>query len=225
MNPISKTRLYCLLLPLSLTLIILASLTARASDLSITAKGGVYLPTDKELQSGYSVQADLNWRVFYLFGQYIETERRIAGQRAGMTNIWGFGLGMKVPIGDYVKVWGQMGYYHPTTDLVDGSKYEESHWLYWKEWGAPRNYDVGWYTHQYDYKIQGNFGGALGIDLLYPISKYMTVGFSAGYQSLKLQETFYARSKGWTQQAGWIQTIEDKNYSGFTLGIEASWRF
>jgi len=206
-------------------LFFLLPLGVWASDVSVTAKGGAYLPTDKELQSGYSVQADLNWKVFYLFGQYIETERRIAGQRAGTTDIWGFGLGMKVPVGDYVKAWGQMGYYHPTTDLVDGSKYEESHWLYWRKWGTNHNYDVGWYTHQYNYKIQGGFGGALGIDLLYPISKHLILGFSAGYQALKFHETFYARSKGWTQGAGWIQTIQDKNYSGFILEVEATWRF
>ena len=205
--------------------ILIFPLNVWPSDLSLTAKGGVYLPTDKELQSGYTAQVDLNWKAFYAFGQYIETRRRIGGQRAGTANIWGFGLGMKVPVGDYIKVWGQMGYYHPTTDLVDGSKYEESHWLYWKEWGAPRNYDVGWYTHQYDYKIQGNFGGALGIDLLYPISKHVTAGFSAGYQVLGFKETFYARGKGWTQECGWIQAIKDKNYSGFILGMEATWRF
>lgn len=204
--------------------IMLFVVPAMASDFSLSAKGGVYLPTDKELQSGYSAQVDLSWRVFYVYGQYIETQRRIAGQLAGTTDVLGFGLGMKVPLNSYIKVWGQIGYYLPTTDLTDGNKYAESHGFYWNKWGLEHGYNVHAYSI-YEYKIQGSLGGALGVDMSYPISKHITANFSTGYYTLKFHETFYARVPNWKPTSGRIQTISDKDYSGITFSIGTTIKF
>lgn len=209
-------------------LVVLLALMATpcfASDWSVDGKAGVYLPIDKELQGGYSAQVDVNWKAFYVFGQYLETQRRIAGQLAGKTNILGFGMGMKIPVGDYIRVWGQMGYYLPTTDLAINGKYDESKCLQWRKWGTEHSYNVDGYSAAYNYKIQGNVGGALGIDLLYPISEHTTVGFSTGYQALKFHETYVAKSAGWTSDSGWLQSVNDKNYSGVTFGFEVKISF
>lgn len=200
------------------------------SDLSLSAKGGGYAPVDDELRMGYQAQVNIEWKPIYLFGQYLNTQRRIAGQCAGSTDIYGFGIGIDVPVHKYVSLWGQFGYYLPNSSLEGtwsgwGSHtFVETLSLYWRRWGEEHHYNVSAYTI-YKYRIQPNFGGQLGIDVRYPLSKHLDIGFSSGYTFLKFQETFYAMTPCWTPTNGKIETIGSKNYSGFTFGMQATWRF
>jgi len=202
-----------------------------ASDVSLTARGGVYLPTDAEMQTGKNIQVDLKWKVVYLYGSYTDMTRRIAGQQSGQYRLYSVGAGLNVPISKYVNVWGQCGYYSPSADMQDAGKLTvpdgsmgEAQFLYWREWGNDYNYDVSAYS-VYSYKVRGNIGGAVGTDIHYPITKHLEVGVSASYTFLKLPETYYAYLPQYSGNGGMIETIKDKNLSGFGIGLNLTYRF
>lgn len=220
------------LIILFLALAIFVPLSAFASDFSVTGKGGMFFPTDTQFQQGNNFQLNINWKSLYVFGSYTMTERRIAGQRAGAFDILGIGLGLSVPIHKFISLWGQAGYYIPNSELEgstagnnwdDWSNYRETHYLYWNKWGQEHNYNTKPYTI-YEYKVSGNVGGAVGLDLTYPIFKNTTVGLNVGYQLLRLREQFYARYAP-SPQTSWIETRQQANLSGAVLGLELTYRF
>ena len=213
--------------------IILLTGTAYASDVSLTVKEGMYFPTDSQFQQGNHLQLNLNWKNIYVFGSYTMTSRRIAGQRAGAFNVLGFGLGLDIPITKNLSIWGQGGYYMPNSELIgttaghdfdEWAHFQEVHYLYWQKWGVEHNYGVNSYRI-YEYQIAtGSLGGAVGLNLLQPISKHIDLGIIAGYQLLRFTETFYARYPA-RPQVSYIQTRQDANLSGLILGVSLTYKF
>jgi hypothetical protein len=212
---------------------ILLPMVVFSSDWSLNAKGGMYFPNDKDLQSGKYVQVDLQWKNVYLFGQYIpEMERRIAGQRAGMLDIWSVGMGIKFPINQYLKVYGQFGYYIPTSEMSGGKTtsdwsdcryFREAQWLYWKNWGSTHGYDVSAYQI-FEYKIKSALGAGVGLEATYPLSKHWSTGMNFGSTYLRFQETFYARNVS-NPLNSYIQTRQEKDFGGLNLGINLEYKF
>jgi len=207
--------------------------TAHASDVSLTAQGGLYFPTDAQFQQGSHLQLNLNWKNVYVFGSYTMTERRIAGQRAGAFNILGLGLGLNIPITKNLSMWGQGGYYIPKSGLVgttqgcnwdDWANFQEVHYLYWNKWGADHQYSTQGYKI-YEYRLQtGSMGGAIGINLIQPITKKLSVGVIAGYQFLRFTETFYARNVS-NPSVSYIQTRQDAKLDGCILNVSVTYKF
>ena len=203
--------------------LLLVAFPCYASDVGVEVKAGLYFPTDEEIQKGKNVQANLEWKNIYLFGQWISTERRIAGQRAGMLDIYGIGVGLKMPINKYLKVWSQIGYYIPNSEMSGTMKFEESQWLYWRDFGERFAYNGVTPLTVYSYEIKSDFGGAIGLEGKYPITKHIETGLDFGYNLLQFKEQFWARHPKVSES--WIETRQTKNFSGFTLGLSATWRF
>jgi len=206
---------------------------SQASDISLAVKGGMYFPTDSQFQQGSYLQLNLKWKNVYAFGSYTMTERRIAGQRAGAFNILGLGLGLDIPITKNFSIWGQGGYYIPKSELVgstaghefnEWAHFQEVHYLNWQKWGTEHHYNVDLYKI-YEYRVaSGNIGGAIGFNLLQPLSKHIDIGIVTGYQFLKFKETFYARNPS-CPSVSYIQTRQDANLSGLILGATLTYNF
>ncbi len=209
--------------------LVFPAISCPASDWSVNAKGGMYFPTDNELQGGKYIQAELQWKKLYVFGQWTsDMERRIAGQRAGLIDIYGIGFGVKFPISQYVKAYGQIGYYFPKSELEGKTSdwntgYYESHWLYWRSFGQTHGLNCDGYTI-FEYKIRKAIGAAIGLNIDYPLSRHLAAGLDLGYQFLRFQETFYARHP-LNPQLYYAQTRQEKDFGGFNLGINLTWRF
>ena len=195
------------------------------SDWSLEGKTGQYFPTDKEIQNGHFAQINLIRQDIYIFGSLINSERRLGGQRAGEIDIYGIGLGIKFPISKYVKFWGQVGYYIPDSQMSGTMQFEESQWLNWRDWGQRFAYNGVIPLRIYSYDIQSNFGGAIGLEGQRPLTKHLSIGMDVGYNFLQFIETFKAIHPNVAQNGSWIETRQDKNFGGATLGLKISYKF
>jgi hypothetical protein len=218
---------------LAALLVLLLPTALWASDVSLAVTGGIYFPTDTQFQEGRHIQINLKWKNIYTFGSYTMTERRIAGQGAGEFNIFGIGGGLHIPITKNLSMWGQVGYYMPKSNLTgstqDGDWYTganniEVHYLYWNQWGTNHQYNVQNYGIYECKLVAGNIGGALGLNLVQPISKKIDVGISLAYMFLRFKETFYARYAP-CPTVSYIQTRQDVKLDGGILGISITYRF
>lgn len=204
-------------------LIFIMTVPCWAIDLDLSASYRMVFFSDESLQQGQGIEIRASHKSVYLWGSYDSTEMRLYGQRAGKVNIIGAGLGLKIPLTDQIKLWFQGGYYFPESKMEGEGKFEEAQWLQWRQWGHNFSYNTDGYRI-YEYDIKPNLGGAAGLEANFLVYKNISLSVDAGYHFLRFKEQFWARNPA-CPDISYIETRQEKDFSGFTLGLNLTWRF
>jgi len=155
----------------------------------------------------------------YLFMSY--GEARVAPKGYAFTfEMLGLGAGMKREIFKNINVFGQLGYY-----LIEnswgGRKREFNEGLYaylnGRYQGASGS-SAYKYFNEYEVKNDNAFGGTIGIEMMYPLSKTDKVGFVFSKRIMKIRETVIGYKDEWGPGSRW-EYGNKRNFNSTNFGI------
>ena len=197
--------------------------TIASADYKLKLSHEMY--TEEHLDPGFGVELQvgpdkLPW---YWFASYNNADFKWGAQPWAMVDIFGTGLGIRRMIFMNVHLFGQVGYYHPTVGLAAAAReaannYVVDQYTYVSKLYGPY-YKFNWPTDSL--KIQGNFGGKIGLEAEWKIYKDFNLGVDIGYRILSLRHVFERSdpqelAKDPNSQLCWGQNI---SYNGFSIGI------
>jgi hypothetical protein len=196
--------------------ILLLILTARGNaqtlekkDFDFTIKGTYSLYQNNEIKGGVGAKAEFTWKWLYMWGSF-ESANLTIGERtsieeyrshepiSGSVILYGIGEGVKFKIIGGLNVFGEIGYYIPTTNMG-------------------RSVNNGEF-----YNLNPNWGATVGLNFNQKLYKDLYVNAFGGYRYLALQEDWDKMYKG-TDMC--YQTEEKRNFSTVIFGIGLRYNF
>jgi hypothetical protein len=159
---------------------------------------------------------------WYGFGSFEEAAQNMMG-RAWDYEILGVGVGLKKPLTQYISVFGQFGYYIVDNSVGHTTEPQESLEYYANSrWHAIRD---AYYTFDStEVKTGDTFGGELGVDVTYPVSKNFTLGFLASVRVMEIPvEVVWTRDE-WVPPNRW-EIHFDQNMTSFAFGFNVGYQF
>jgi len=213
-----------------LLIILLFPSIAFANDWSGQAKVYKTISSDSEniVQSGSGLEVSLKHikTGLYPYISYDINPVRFGGQRGADINLWGFGLGIEKKVVEGLNLFCQAGWYQPqwehNAELLPFNNTEhlaEGLWIYLNNKLAPLNRT--WDAYSLDY--HGNIGGIVGANWILPVTNAIDINLSGSYRYLKLQEMVKGMDYGNT--TGWWEYKQDRDFSGFQVGLGIEVRF
>lgn len=120
---------------------------------------------------------------FYLWGSYEHPRLQLVGQNMGAVELWGAGLGFRHELNDRLELFGEFGYFWPSTDPADNIRDEAVATSLRKDHGEP-----GLHWEHTVYKLSSDYGARLGLS--YAATK--RTHLSLAYRYLSLNEALDA---------------------------------
>ena len=214
---------------LVLCLVLLATCSVYASDWKVSVRGYQTIPTDSVgiVQSGTGVQANLYYKLVYLYLSQDRVPVRFSGQRGDDLTISSLGFGVERELVDGLILFCDMGWYEPTFSL-EGKDL--------KLWGEPLSEGLNIYLNQhvdsrlgyyewdfYSLEYAGSIGGKIGLSFQYPLTSKFLAGFTVGFQYLRFHEDVKGRDYG--PYRGHWEWREDRDFSNYQMGIVLTYQF
>lgn len=168
----------------------------------------------------------------YVFGSQENIDVLLLGGKAWEYNIKGVGIGTKYQISKRLRLFSQVGYYqikdsigerHPTNDetfgYYIGQRYSSDAFVVFDEVGLKHSP----YT----------FGIAFGAELLYPISKHWTTGFTLSYRHMSIHEDISGYNDDWvcpygSEHSGGcdkLHSAQQEKYDSINVGFNLVGKF
>jgi len=189
------------------------------------------MPTDTEriVQTSTGLQVSLRHikTGLYPFLSYDITPIRFGGQRGADIDLWGFGFGIEREVIDKLTLFCQVGWYQPQWEhngepLVFGSEHlTEGLWIYTNQKLVPPFGQINFPMYSLEY--HGNIGGVVGANFAIPLSDNIDFNLSGAYRYLKLQEMIKGIFS--IDNPDCWQYKQDRDFSGWQVGLGIEWRF
>ena len=190
------------------------------------------LPSNSDIESGWGIKGKLKFTPqddpqcpsLYLYGSYSTLYQRRFGQRAGDVQIYGGGLGLEAPITRWLSVYGDIGYFHPISDMEKNTEeHEEVPYWYWRRFATSAGVPVPPFG-SYRYKLRGNVGGDVGLNLHYTYKRFAT-GLDIGYSFRRFEEHWYGDFYDQRWGRCYWETKSREDFGGPLFGISIQFQF
>ena len=209
--------------------LVLCATMAQAKDFDFNINYNWTVYSDKTLTTGSEVEAQFQWKNFYLFGSWAKSHMHFYGQDAGQPTIYGFGLGVNADVVKGLKVYGQAGYYFANMQMERADEifyYKKVGWLNETAFTpAQKAYFIDNFQ-KYEYELGGGFGMRMGLVYSYQIYKGLHANFHAGYQFMNLDESWKAKHNQYVEgTANYLEWKGKRNFSGGVFGLGIEYKF
>ena len=136
----------------------------------------------ERIKSEFGAKVEVGER-FYAWGSYEHPRLQLVGQNMGELELWGAGLGFRHELNDRLDVFGEFGYFWPSTDPADNIRDEAVATSLRKDHGEP-----GLHWEHTVYKLSSDYGARLGLSYAATDAIYL----SLAYRHLSLNEALDA---------------------------------
>ena len=200
---------------------------AKDFDFNINYNWNVY--SDKSLTTGSEIEAQLQWKNFYLFGSWAKAQMSMYGQDAGAPTLYGIGLGVNAEVVKGLKVYGQAGYYFADMRMERADEifyYKKVDWLNSTMFHQKQKAYFMDNFQNYEYELGGGFGMRMGLTYSYKLYKGLYGNFHAGYQFLNIAESFKAKHNQYVEGTeNYLEWRGKRNFSGGVFGVGLEYKF
>ena len=221
--------------------ILLAFSVSPVLALDVSTHVSTSYPQDTSISDVLGLEIQAKYHNYYAFISQDIATKYLVGQTVGEYHILGFGLGGKVYPFRYFSISGQFGYYQPKMKFADEmgeAVYREMHRLSdpvdgWCVEGGTLccdGYEIDYDQTTAEYRVHGNFGGDIRLNLDFPITQRWNVYGFIGYRVLEFSTHCAANIKNMPprvedgEQAFHIFSDKD-SLSGGQAGIGVFYRW
>jgi len=187
--------------------ILLLAASAMAQDWSVEVRPTTIIYKDSEIKGGTGAEVRAGMDNIYLYGSH--NPLQIYG---AWMDIKGVGIGGKFKLAEGFNAWLQVGYYDPSSRSDwpwEGIYFRQCQYL--APTYAPASFD------NYRVDFSPNYGAEAGLDFTKQIYGGLSLGISAGYRILKLDEMNYGWDNGGSPGiTGW-QMGEQRDFGGYIV--------
>ena len=144
-------------------------------------------------------------------------------------NMTGVGLGNRYHLTDNIKLYGQFGYYLVKNTVGGRNDAPNEALYYWMSNRWPGTFGVTSTPFDaYSVQTDNNFGGEIGLELNYPISKNWSTDMVFSYRILQIHQVIAGYRKIWDvptcPECRWEEG-GTWNYSTINLGLKINYKF
>jgi len=214
--------------------IVLIAPAAIAADVSVEVYTGFHSEQDGysvKTHNGVKVTAALDSRTPlapYIWGSADILSTRLQGLNGPEYSIFGAGVGLNYNVTDYLQIFGDVGYYHPTAQNLQHFRKSDGLWtmegvaFYLVDKFGALGGNPG-YFDEVHVDVGGDFGGEVGFRLNYPIRKWLFVNLSGAYRMMRIDEAIIGRMDKWSNGYWQYKTQRDLSGPRIGAGITITW--
>lgn len=209
-------------------LIITSNLFAGELDLKMITSS--FISDDDNYQRGESNGIQLTYvpnKSFYLFTSF-ETINVYMTDKAFDYSLLGVGFGHKIKLTKHINAFGQLGYYFIKNSWgARKREFNEGLLYYLNSRYANYNAETKYTSFQeFEVRNDNTFGGVVGIEMVYPITKNFNSTMSLSYRHMKIKEKVIGYRDAWANDVNhnW-QFGTVRNYSSINFGVGLNYQF
>ena len=140
----------------------------------------------------------------------------------------GLGVGSKYKLTKNIKLFGQVGYYFVKNSFGKRkSKFNEGIYYYLNDRYIHSGGGNYYSFDEYEVENDNTYGGTIGIEMNYPITKKLSADFVFSYRIMTIKESVRGFRKAWDAACYpcWWEFGVNRNYSSTNFGVNMNYQF